>query len=173
MEFSMIEISRMGREAEKVAGLWAGHGVMYRLLMPHFLSPGCVSGSRGAERPDCCCSLKCVSPAIWGNVGFTCNLSFRSFSPACKHKLRFNGYVSQFGEGPASPSHSLWWDCAVPVQKSWWKTHSDNVSDPPGLLQASRCEASCPGWGKPLLISPRPENSIVCGFKPPSGSGLK
>lgn len=78
MEFSMTEISRMGSEAEKVAGLWAGQGAMYRLLMPHFLSPGCVSGSRGAERPDC----RCVSPAIWGNVGFTCNPSFRSFSPA-------------------------------------------------------------------------------------------
>lgn len=55
-------------------------------------------------------------------------------------------------------------------KKSWWKTHADNVSDPPGLLQASRCETSSPGWGKPLLIPPRPENSIVCGFKPPSGS---
>lgn len=34
MELSVIEISRMRRQVEKVAGLWAGHGEMCRLPMP-------------------------------------------------------------------------------------------------------------------------------------------
>lgn len=44
MEFSMIEVSRMRRQAEKVAGPWAGHGEMCRLLTPCFPPGICVSG---------------------------------------------------------------------------------------------------------------------------------
>ena len=93
MEFSVIEISRMGRQAEKVAGLWAGHGAMCRLPMPQLPPCSCISGSRGTERPRCQSPLGWASPAIWGNLGFAHSPSFRSFSPACKHKPRFTGYV--------------------------------------------------------------------------------
>lgn len=108
MEFSVIEISRMGRQAEKVAGLSAGHGTMCRLPMPCLPSRSCVSGSQSTESPSHWSPLGWASPAIWGNLDFTHNPSFRSFSPACKRKPRFIGYICHSLERllPA-PSHSL------------------------------------------------------------------
>lgn len=157
----MIEISRMGRQAEKVAGLWAGHGEMCRLPMPP-LPPGSgASGSHGTEHP--------AAGPLWGGpallfgailVSPTTLLS-GAFSPACKRKPRFIGDVCRGLERllPA-PSHSPSWASAVPVQKTGVKLTWMRPGIPRGCCEHHAVRHQ----GKPLLIPSGPENSIICGF---------
>lgn len=52
MELSVIEISRMRRRVEKVAGLWAGHGEMCRLPMPGSTLPPVAASPAVEARRD-------------------------------------------------------------------------------------------------------------------------
>lgn len=128
----MIEISRMRRQAEKVAGLWARHGAMCRLQAPRLALAVAPRAAKAQSTPAAGPLWDGPAP-LWGNLGFIHDPSFRSFSLACCRKPRFIEHMRRSLEWlrPAS-SHS---DAAVmpPYRKAGGKLTQMMPQMPPQI----------------------------------------